>query len=335
MARIDVSIPSLSNKFIDLRDTIPGDSFNWSWVRSLNQVNYLAIHHTAGPDSQTPAQIANFHINSNGWGGIGYHFLIDKSGIVYYVGDISTARANVANLNDQVIGICLIGNFTEGRVPTSEQFDSVNKLCDFFINNYPALVNVNSWDAVRGHKDLPGQSTTCPGDNWPNWRPKIVSGVSVPAPTPIPPAPSPALSGDRGAKITDAYRQVLGRDPDAGGLQTYTNGPLTMEQIIWSMVTSEEHKNLLKAAEDANSLRDQISNMQTSLTSINQQVLILQESLKAKDQEINNLRSNGLTATTTPREPSVVLPKVDNTLTLTDLAVNLFKFIFWPRSAGS
>lgn len=334
MARIDLSIPNLGSKFSDLRDTIQGDSFNWSWVRTLSQVKFLAIHHTAGPDTQTPDQIAAFHINSNGWGGIGYHFLINSEGVVFYVGDISTARANVANLNDQVIGICLIGNFTEGRVPTNEQFDSANKLCDFFINSYPDLVNLNSWDVVAGHKELPGQATTCPGDNWPSWRPKIVSGADVlPTPTPIQPTPVPLTSSDRGAKISEAYRQVLGRDPDMGGLQTYTNGGLSMDQIVWSMVLSDEHKEILRNAKEAMGLKTHIDNMQTSITSINQQVLILQESLQKKDEEVNSLRLQ-LGNVSGNDSPSYV-PKSDNTLTLTGIMINMFKFIFWPRSVGS
>lgn len=177
MAKIDLNILSLGNKFVDLRDQIPGDSYNWSWVRSLSEVNFLAIHHSAS-DNQTPQDIANFHINNNGWGGIGYHFVIDKNGVVFYVGDISTARANVANLNEQVLGICLIGNFTKAQVPTQEQLDSAHKLCEFFIKNYDDLANVTSWDKVRGHKELPGQSTNCPGDNWSDFRIQIVEGVS-------------------------------------------------------------------------------------------------------------------------------------------------------------
>ncbi len=174
MARIDLNIPELGNKFIDLRDSIPGDSYNFSWVRPLSQVNYLAIHHSATSPAQTPEDIANFHINSNGWGGIGYHFVISKDGIVYYVGDIGTARANVANLNEQVIGICLTGNFTDVE-PTEEQLDSAKKLCNFLIN-YPDLVNVKSRDVVKAHKELPNQSTTCPGDTWTLWKSKIIPG---------------------------------------------------------------------------------------------------------------------------------------------------------------
>lgn len=292
MARIDLNIPALPGKFTDLRDSMPGDSFNWSWVRDLSLVKYLAIHHSASPDTQTPMEIANYHINHNGWGGIGYHFLIDKNGVVYYVGDISTARANVANLNDAVIGICLIGNFTQGMAPTGEQLDSTNKLCDFFINNFPQL-NL-SWVSVMGHKDLPGQSTACPGDDWPSWRPAILEGSGI----------------DRGAQISELYRLVLGREPDMEGLQYYMSGNMGPDQVIGSMVSSDEHKEVLRLAREAYNLKDQVEGMQASLSSINGQVLILQESLQEKDKEI-----------------------ADNTQTIAGIFIDIFKFIFLPRKA--
>lgn len=333
MAKIDLNIPSLGGKFVDLRDSIPGDSYNWSWIRPLSQVNYLAIHHTAGPDTQTPTEIANYHINNNGWGGIGYHFLIGKDGTVYYVGDLSTARANVANLNEQVIGICLIGNFTSGQVPSNEQYDSAHKLCDFFINNYPDLSSINSWEAVKGHKELPGQSTTCPGDNWPSWRGQVVAGIQSsgnggiifnPSPTPQP-STSPS---DRGAQISDLYRIILGRDPDMGGLQTYTNGPMSIEQIAISMVTSSEHKDLIKVAKDASSLQSQVDSLQTTLASVNQQVIFLQESLQEKDAQIKDLKEKIPYPQPTPPDNQ---PHPDTTLTLVGALINLYKFMFPAR----
>lgn len=164
VVKIDLVIPSLKNKFFDLRDSLPGDAYNWSWVRPLSDVKYLVLHHTATDESATPKEIANYHINHNGWGGIGYHFLVDKEGGIFYVGDISTARANVSDMNEQVIGIGLIGNFTQGRVPTSSQQDSTRKLCEFFLTNYPDLT-------IKGHKELPNQKTICPGDSWLKWKP--------------------------------------------------------------------------------------------------------------------------------------------------------------------
>ncbi len=334
MARIDLSIPSLGNKFVDIRDTIPGDSFNWSWVRPLFQVKYLAIHHSASPDNQTPVEIANYHINNNGWGGIGYHFVIAKDGTVYYVGDISTARANVANLNEQVIGICLVGNFTSGQVPSQEQLDSAHQLCDFFINHFSDLSNVSSWDAVKGHKELPGQATTCPGDNWPAWKMQIVDNGPVDVSNP----PINQPTEDRGAQISNLYREVLGRDPDMGGLQTYTNSPMTIDEIMLAMVTSEEHQALIRQSQQANSLQDQVNNLQASLSSVNQQIMNLQQTIQEKDQQIsdlqNQLQNVATTPTAQPTSTPVPVPapseNVDTTLTIIGALINLYKFIFMP-----
>lgn len=224
---INLSISSLGDKFVDLRDSLPGDAYNWSWIRPLSQVNYLVIHHSATLNTQTPQEIAEYHINNNGWGGIGYHFLISKEGVVYYVGDISTARANVANLNEQVIGICLIGSFTEGRTPTEDQYDSAHKLCEFLIN-YPALPNVKSWETVKPHKSLPGQVTVCPGEDE-SWLSKIISPKEI----------------------------------------IFNQAPIQSQEVL--------------------NLKSQVDSLQTTLATINQQVIFLQEALQEKDLQIKNL----------------------------------------------
>ncbi len=235
MPKTDLIIPDLGNKFVDLRDSLPGDAYNWSWTRPLSQVNYLAIHHSATADSKTPEDIANVHINNNGWGGIGYHFIISKDGTVYYVGDISTARANAANLNEQVLGICLVGNFIQGQVPSSAQLESTHKLCEFFISDFSALSNINSWDKVRGHKELPNQSTDCPGDNWDSWRILIVEGIG----------------------------------------KTSENNPSQNEE------TEDKERQL----------QSQIDNLQASLGLVNQQLILLKETLTEREDEIIRLKS--------------------------------------------
>lgn len=178
--KTDLTISSLGNKFVDLRDALPGDAYKWSWERPLTEIKYLAIHHSATDASATAKEIAKIHVEKNLWGGIGYHFIIGKDGAVYYVGDISTARANVANLNEVVLGICLIGNFTKGQMPTSAQLDSCRRLCEFLINFEP-LSNISGWISVKAHREFPGQSTICPGDSWPSWSLKL---FQVAKPTP-------------------------------------------------------------------------------------------------------------------------------------------------------
>lgn len=269
MVRIDLTIPSLGGKFADIRDNLPGDSFNWSWVRPLSQVNFLAIHHSGGPDTQTPTDIANYHVSNNGWGGIGYHFLIGKDGIVYYVGDIGSARANVANLNEQVIGICLVGNFMGGKEPTLEQLDSTQKLCDFFIREYPDLSNVTSWEAVRGHKELPNQATTCPGDSWNLWKGKLFGASS-----------------------------------------------------LQNTAASE--------SEDSGYLKSQVDNLQTSLASVNQQVISLQEAGAEKDRLINELKFR-LTVSVRQQTEAGEQSESEEKLSILGFLILLYKFIFPPR----
>jgi hypothetical protein len=162
MARTDLSVSELGDKFVDYREQIYGDSFRWMWERRTDEVRYLVIHHSVTSHEASPDEIALIHKNK-GWGGIGYHFVVTKDGKVWYVGDVGTARANVANMNEKVIGICLVGDFTK-YLPSDEQIVSTHKLCQFFLDQ-PQWPNLNDWKRdVVGHKDL--GATACPGTSW-------------------------------------------------------------------------------------------------------------------------------------------------------------------------
>jgi N-acetylmuramoyl-L-alanine amidase len=168
MANTPLYLPVLEErkKFNDYRQGVWGDSFTWAGSRSWDKVKYLVIHHSvtnpSGNNKNDVDYIAQLHKN-RGWGGVGYHFIITPDGMVYYVGDISTSRANVADKNDFVIGICMVGDFTKG-LPTDGQVLSAHDLCKFLINDVPALTNIKDWCNVVGHKDL--QATQCPGTSW-------------------------------------------------------------------------------------------------------------------------------------------------------------------------
>jgi hypothetical protein len=204
--------------FDDFRNDIWGDSFNWDFTRTLSQVVKLVIHHTVtDPTGKTPRQQAEFVAQlhkARGWAGIGYHFIVANDGTVLYVGDIGTGRANVMGNNEKVIGISLIGDFTK-TLPTAHQILATNRLCNYFMTQYPALVNINTWDDVWGHKDCVAwagsEPTTCPSPAWrdagdslynriktanymgyPDW--ENAKGVTVPTPPPVvvpPPVPTP------------------------------------------------------------------------------------------------------------------------------------------------
>lgn len=235
MGNFNLSIPTLGNTFTDYRNQILGDSFNWSWIRPMSQVRYLVIHHSAGPPTQTPDDIAAYHVRSRGWGGVGYHFIISANGKVYYVGDLTTARANVLDMNQLVVGICLIGNFVDEALPTDDQIRSAHLLCAHLLFHTPELSGVDGWEDVVGHQQL--GATACPGTDWQTWRQKI---IAVPGGT--------EGGTQRIQDITKLYQIVLGRDPDQGGLQQYANGPLTIDEIRKDMAESQEHQQILNKA---------------------------------------------------------------------------------------
>lgn len=253
MGSFNLNIPSLGSSFVDYRTQILGDSFNWSWVRPLTQIGHIAIHHSAGPDTQTPDDIANYHVRVRGWGGIGYHFVVTKDGKVWYVGDLTTARANVYGQNQSVIGICLIGTFMSGRLPTNDQIDSTHKLCSHLLFNTPEIPGINGWEDIRGHKEL--TATECPGETWGVYRSKIIQGVNPPP------------NSDRVNQITSLYNVVLGRTPDQDGLNWYVNGDKTIDEIRKDMTESSEHRQILSMAR---SFKDARNLAQESLENIGQ-----------------------------------------------------------------
>ncbi len=219
MANTKLVIPQLGNRFVDDRDRVWGDSYNWSFNRTLNQVKYLVIHHSVtspyikNPDGtikrektwqEQVDELASLH-KARGWAGIGYHLVITTQGIVAYVGDIGTGRANVLNHNEAVIGINLVGDFTK-HLPTDAQINAAHDLCDFFLFHYPALVNTDGWEDVIGHKDCASiwnntTVTACPGTSWPfDMKSRIKDNViysPAPAASPQPvlaESPDPTLS---------------------------------------------------------------------------------------------------------------------------------------------
>ena len=109
-------------------------------------LEYIVIHHTASTAKETVEQIHNFHINNNGWAGIGYHFYIRKDGTIYKGRDEKYAGAHCVDYNSISLGICLEGNF-ETEQPTDSQLKSLSELLQHLKNKYG---NVQ----IVGHRDL-------------------------------------------------------------------------------------------------------------------------------------------------------------------------------------
>ena len=157
-------------------------------TRSLNQITDITIHHTAGPADQTTTGIANYHVNSKGWPGIGYHYVIDSDGTIEQTNALKSVSYHNGYNNTNAIGIALKGNF-ELYPPPIAQIRALHKLIKHIKRKAPAVQNL-----VR-HKEYPGASTACPGKLFPFAAVLRRSGLDAPYSRPTSYGASPIAIG--------------------------------------------------------------------------------------------------------------------------------------------
>lgn len=214
--RVDLSIAELGDKLVDFRDPIPGDSYNWGPLINPLDIQFLTFHHSVTPqtakiDNNWQAEcirIANSHL-AQGWGGIGYRFVICSNGVVAYVGDLSRGGSAVANNNHRMFSAVLVGDFTKEN-PTDAQIDSAHKLAKAFLYNMPQYPNLNSWDQIKGHKEF--NPTACPGNNWKDSINGLYQRIKNNLPINRPPVSIPTQPKDSDRVLQEARQILFGMD---------------------------------------------------------------------------------------------------------------------------
>ncbi len=165
----------------------------------------MAIHHTALPEDDggdaaaRMRQIQAYHIDSNGWCDIGYHFVVSQAGQAYQ-GNSNEERtgAHVLNNNTGNIGICLIGNF-EVQTLSDIQLNKAAEVVGWVGRTYGIAFDRAS---IKGHREHSGASTSCPGTNTLNRFDELLSKAAG-----IPTTPkSVAFDVNFLGETTDFYR---------------------------------------------------------------------------------------------------------------------------------
>lgn len=123
-----------------------------------NSTKRIIIHHTGGADIDAYAeQIHQWHLNAD-YAGIGYHFVIRKSGEVERGRPVWAVGSHAYGANNDSIGIHLSGDFTYNK-PTHEQIES----CALLIANLCAEYNIPiDRKHIIGHRET--IETACPGN---------------------------------------------------------------------------------------------------------------------------------------------------------------------------
>ncbi|MEU4473130.1 peptidoglycan-binding protein [Micromonospora sp. NPDC023888] len=131
----------------------------------------FTVHYSAGPPTQTPRQIQNYHMDSNGWDDIGYNFLVDRDGHIYEGRGWQILGAHAAGYNTTHIGVCFIGRDGEATARTAAAIRALylyaNRLCGRTLDK--------TW-----HGGLSGQATQCPGSALRAWVQGGMQGDDLP-----------------------------------------------------------------------------------------------------------------------------------------------------------
>ena len=134
------------------------------------RTDFIVIHCSADPEedgiNDHAEDIREMHVKENGWLDIGYHFVIERDGLVELGRPHWAVGAAVAGQNSRCLHICMIGGADKnGRGEndfTQAQWDALESL----------VIQATAWypDAkVCGHRDFKGVNKDCPSFDAKGW----------------------------------------------------------------------------------------------------------------------------------------------------------------------
>lgn len=115
------------------------------------------IFHNSGTTVRQAIEIIhNYHKNSRGYAGIGYHFYIRRDGSIYRGRDENMQGAHAYGANSDSIGVCFEGNLNEEYL-TKEQIESGRDIVTYLRERYGDI-------EFTEHRRV--CNTSCPGRNF-------------------------------------------------------------------------------------------------------------------------------------------------------------------------
>jgi len=133
------------------------------WLGEGDSRNYVSQSAVDG--------IRSYHMNINGWSDLGYHFLVDRNGVVYNGRPEDTVGAHAYGANTGSIGV----NLMYGTKDNSISNETIVALVDLLRKLCAKYNIVPSKDTIIGHRDV--MATECPGVVY-GYLPSIISMVS-------------------------------------------------------------------------------------------------------------------------------------------------------------
>lgn len=113
----------------------------------MREIKHIVVHCTAGPQDQKTTDIKAFWANKLGWKSYGYHYIINKNGVIEQLTDVKYPTNGVKGFNSNSIHICYKGGQQGKDNRTHEQKASMLRLINTLKKQFP---NAD----VKGHRDF-------------------------------------------------------------------------------------------------------------------------------------------------------------------------------------
>ena len=132
----------------------------------MRKVDLIIIHCSATRPAMDigAKEIRGWHVNDNGWSGIGYHGVIRRDGTLESGRSLDEAGAHCRGKNAHSVGICLVGGLNDTGKPeanfTPAQWATLERVVRDLLRKYPGA-------SVAGHNEFAAKA--CPCFNVPAW----------------------------------------------------------------------------------------------------------------------------------------------------------------------
>lgn len=121
----------------------------------MREIKRIFVHCTAGPQTQTVAEIQKYWKTVNKWTSPGYHYIIKPDGEIVPLQPEDKPSNGVAGYNSTSINVCYIGGVDKQGRPvdnrTEAQKASLRKILKELKTRYPDAV-------IMGHREIWGSS---------------------------------------------------------------------------------------------------------------------------------------------------------------------------------
>lgn len=146
-------------QLVDKRGKLPHKGSYGKRKNGVDSITTRCWHHSltllAAGGSNIVA-FANFHVYTNGWPEVAYHFIIDPNhkingkATIYYCVDISKKSYHVGNSNNIALGICVIGDYRTDKLDAA----TIKSIQDL----HAALIKDGIGKYDKAHNQMPGYS---------------------------------------------------------------------------------------------------------------------------------------------------------------------------------